>query len=143
MKDLKLEPFLKLHQQIISLENIEKVDDARLAPVNGQTNLDSPAVISFSKSRDATLVRLSESYLEITFSYNTQTLAGLPGTVGVAANSADITFENDVVSKMFDTVELDIANTPVEVVYQSKVASEIVGSVMYSTDEDRYSGARF
>jgi len=130
MKDLKLEPFLKLHQQIISLENIEKVDDARLAPVNGQTNLDSPAVISFSKSRDATLVRLSESYLEITFSYNTQTLAGLPGTVGVSADGSDITFENDVVSKMFDTAELTISGKPVEVVYSCNIANKIVGTVM-------------
>src|SRR6266853_1531965 len=123
MKDLKLEPFLHLKQPVISLENIEKIDDVRLAPTNGQTNLDGASVITFVKPRDATLVRLSESYLEVTFSYITQTLAGAPGTLGVASNSADITFENDVVSKMFD-VKLDIANTPVEIIYQSNIATK-------------------
>src|SRR6266853_5756355 len=133
MKDLKLEPFLHLKQPVISLENIEKIDDVRLAPTNGQTNLDGASVITFVIPRDATLSRVPESYLEVTFSYNTQT------PVGTAADGADITFENDVVSKMFDTVELDIANTPVEIVYQSNIATEIIGSVMYSSDEDRAS----
>jgi len=55
-------------------------------------------------------VRLANSYLEITFSYNTQTPAG------TNADAADITFENDVVSKMFDTVELFIGGTPIETV---------------------------
>src|SRR3977135_1032879 len=95
-----LEDFLHLKQPIVYLENIEKVDDCRLGPTNGANNLDAAKQIIFSKPRDSTLVRLVDSYLEVTFSYNTQT------PVGTVNDAADISLENDVVSKMFDTVEL-------------------------------------
>src|ERR1700722_1725130 len=126
-----LEDFLNLKQPVIYLENIEKVNASRLAPTNGANNLDAAQQIIFSKPRDGTLVRLVDSYLEVTFTYNTQTPAG------TAADAADITFENDVVSKMFDTAELAIGGTPIEQVYWSNVATEIVGIVCYSTDEDK------
>src|SRR6266849_5404496 len=138
MKDnLKLESFLNLQQPVYYLENIEKINDCRLAPVNGANNLDTPQQLIFSKPRDGKLVRLVDSDLEVTFSYNTQT------PVGTAADAADITFENDIVSKMFDTVELSIGNTPIETVYWSNVATEIVGLVCYSSDEDKSSGCSF
>src|SRR6266853_3446487 len=144
MKELLLEPFLSLKEPVYNLENIEKINDCRLGAVNGANNLDQGGQqITFSKPRDGTLVRLADSYLEVTFIYNTQTLAGAPGTVGVAADGADITFENDLISKMFDTVELSIGGTPIETVSWSNVATELVGLVVYSSDEDRASGASF
>ena len=103
-----LEDFLNLKQPVIYLENIQKVNDCRLAPTNGANNLDGAQQIIFSKSRNSTLVRLVDSYLEVTFTYNTQTPAG------TTTDQADITFENDFVSKMFDTVELAIGGTPIE-----------------------------
>ena len=101
-----IEDFLSLKQPVVYLENIEKVNDCRLGATNGANNLDAAQQIVFSKTRDGQLVRLVDSYLEVSFSYNTQT------PVGTAADAADITFENDVVSKMFDTVELAIGGTP-------------------------------
>src|SRR6266853_718831 len=136
-KDMLLENFLHLHQPVLNLENIQKINACRLGPVNAANNLDLPQQIVFSKPRDGTLVRLADSYLEITFSYNTQTPAG------TNADAADITFENDVVSKMFDTVELFIGGSPVETVYWNNVATEIVGTVLYSSDDDKASGASF
>src|SRR3977135_2980452 len=97
-----LEEILSLKQPVVYLENIEKVNDCRLGPTNGANNLDAAQRIAFSKPRDSTLVCLVDSYLEVTFTYNTQTPAG------TTTDQADITFENDVVSKMFDTVELAI-----------------------------------
>src|SRR5579864_2367383 len=135
--ELKLESFLQLKQPVLYLENIEKINDCRLAPTNGANNLDAPMQIIFSKPRDGTLVRLADSYLEVVFTYNTQSPAG------TANDGADITFENDLVSKMFDTVELVIGGTPIETVYWSNVATEIVGIVCYSSDDDRSSGASF
>src|SRR3981189_916531 len=44
---------------------------------------------------------------------------------------------------MFDTVELSIGGTPVETVNWSNVATEIVGLVCYSSDEDKASGCTF
>ena len=44
---------------------------------------------------------------------------------------------------MFDTVELSNGNTPIEIIYWSNVATEIVGTVCYSSDEDKASGASF
>src|SRR6266853_6045745 len=120
MRDSILEPFLLLKQPVFYLENVEKINDCRLAPTNGSNNLDSAIQITFSKPRDGTLVRLIDSYLEVTFSYITQTPAG------TADDAADITFENDVVSKMFDTVELFIGGSPVETVYWNNAATEIV-----------------
>jgi len=135
--ELKVESFLQLKQPVLYLENIEKINDGRLAPTNGSNNLDSPMQIIFSKPRDGTLVRLADSYLEVVFTYNTQSPAGTTN------DGADITFENDLVSKMFDTVELVIGGTPIETVYWSNVATEIVGIVCYSSDDDRSSGASF
>src|SRR3977135_1708836 len=132
-----IEDFLSLKQPVVYLENIEKVNDCRQGPSNGVNNLDGALQIVFSKARDGSLVRLADSYLEVSFSYNTQT------PVGTAADAADITFENDVVSKMFDTAELSIAGTPIETVYWSNVATEIVGAVCYSSDEDKASGCTF
>ena len=132
-----LEDFLHLKQPIIYLENIEKVNDCRLGPTNGANNLDGAQQIVFSKSRDSTFVRLVDSYLEVSFTYNTQT------PVGTASDPANITFENDVISKMLDTVELAIGGTPIETVYWSNVATELVGTVCYSSDEDKASDCTF
>ena len=68
-----VEDFLHLKQPVIYLENIEKVNDSRLAPTNGANNLDAAQQIIFSKPRDGSLVRLADSYLELSFTYNTQT----------------------------------------------------------------------
>src|SRR3981189_1502919 len=132
-----IEDFLSLKQPVVYLENIEKVNDCRLGAANGANNLDAAQQIVFSKARDGQLVRLVDSYLEVSFSYNTQT------PVGTANDAADISFENDVVSKMFDTVDLSIGGTPIETVNWSNVATEIVGSVCYSNDDDKASGCTF
>src|SRR3977135_1607750 len=132
-----IEDFLSLKQPVVYLENIEKVNDCRLGASNGSNNLDGAQQIIFSKPRDNTLVRLVDSYLEVTFTYNTQT------PVGTTSDASDITFENDIVSKMFDTVELAIGGTPIETIYWSNVATEIVGLVCYSSDEDKASGCTF
>src|SRR5271156_399503 len=132
-----LEPYLQLRQPLYSLENIEKIDDYRLAPVQGNNNLDGGQQISFFKPKDGTFVRLADAYLEFVITYNTQAPAG------TASDGADVTFENDFVSKMFNSVELYIGNVPIETVYPSYIASEMLGLVSYSTDEDRYAGASF
>src|SRR5277367_989473 len=139
-KHTHLESFLHLHQPLINLENIEKINESRIAPVNGTNNLDVPGQIVFFKPRDGTLVRLAESYLEVTFSYNTQT------PVDTTADEADITFHNDLVGKMFDSVELYIGNTPIEQVNNwNNVFTELIGTAVYSSEqiEDRVSGASF
>src|SRR5580765_2898247 len=135
--ELRLENFLRLKQPVLYLENIEKINDVRLAPVNGANNLDAAMQIIFSKPRDGTLFRLCDSYLECTFTYNTQS------PVGTANDAADITFHNDLFSKMFDTMELVLGGTPIETIYWSNIANEIVGLVCYSSDEDRSSGVSF
>ena len=66
-----VEDFLHLKQSVIYLENIEKINESRLAPTNGANNLDAAQQIIFSKPRDNTLIRLVDSYLEVTFTYNT------------------------------------------------------------------------
>src|SRR5271156_3306659 len=132
-----LEPYLQLRQPLYSLENIEKIDDYRLAPVQGNNNLDGGQQISFFKPKDGTFVRLADAYLEFVITYNTQSPAE------TASDGADVTFENDFVSKMFNSVELYIGNVPIEIINPSYIASEMIGLTSYSTDEDRCAGASF
>src|SRR5271156_93731 len=136
-KNNMLEPYLQLRQPLYSLENIEKIDDYRLAPVQGNNNLDGGQQIAFFKPKDGTFVRLADAYLEFVITYNTQSPAG------TASDTANVTFENDFVSKMFNSVELYIGKLPIEVVNPSYIASEMIGLTSYSTDEDRYAGASF
>src|SRR5271156_4497760 len=103
-KNDALEPYLQLRQPLYSLENIEKIDDYGVAPVQGNNNLDGGQQIAFFKSKDGTFVRLADAYLEFVITYNTQAPAG------TALDGADVTFENDFVSKMFNSVELYIGN---------------------------------
>ena len=112
-----LEPWLQLSQPLYSLENVQKIDDYRLAPVQGNNNLDGGQQISFFKPKDGTLVRLADAYLEFVIVYNTQSPAG------TALDGADVTFENDFISKMFTSVELYIGNVPIEVINPSYIAS--------------------
>src|SRR5271156_2442585 len=132
-----LESFLQLSQTLYSLENIEKIDYYRLGPVQGNNSLDGGQQIAFFKPKDGTLVRLADAYLEFVITYNTQTPAG------TASDAADVTFENDFVSKMFNSVELYIGNVPIESINPSYIASEMLGLTSYSTDEDRFAGASF
>src|SRR5271167_1599696 len=132
-----LEPFLQLRQPIYNLDNIKKIDYYRLAPVQGNNNLDGGQQISFFKPKDGTFVRLADAYLEFVIVYNTQSPAG------TALDGADVTFENDFVSKMFNSVEIYIGNVPVEVINTPYIASEMVGLSSYSTDEDKLAGASF
>jgi len=129
-----VEKFLVLKQPKFHLNNVEKVNIQKIPPINA-TSFDSAGVYEFKRGKSSEGIRLSESYIEISFSYNTQTPAG------TNLDNADITFENDVVSKLFDRAELRIGNYPIEVVELSNVATEMVGTVLYSTDEDRESGA--
>src|SRR5271156_847938 len=131
-----LEPWLQLSEHLYSLENVQKIDDYRLAPVQGNNNLDGGQQISFFKPKDGTLVRLADAYLEFVIVYNTQSPAG------TALDGADVTFEKDFISKLFTSVELYIGNVPIEVVNPSYIASEMIGLVSYSTDEDRCAGVR-
>ena len=62
---------------------------------------------------------------------------------GTALDGADVTFENDFVSKMFTSVELYIGNVPIEIVNPSYIATEMIGLASYSTDEDRIAGASY
>ena len=132
-----MEPFLRLKQPMLSTENVRKVNINKLTKTE---NLDGFGQLTFTLSRSSEFIRLAESYLEITFTYNTQTIAGDAGTVGVASDTADVTFENDFVSKLFDRAELKIGGYTVEVIEQCNVVNEIVGLVAYSNDEDRVSG---
>src|SRR5271156_4409065 len=132
-----LEPILQLRQPIYNLDNIEKIDYYRLAPVQGNNNLDGGQQISFFKPKDGTYVSLCGAYLEFVITYNTQAPAG------TALDGADVTFENDFVSKIFNSLELYIGNTPVEVINTSYIASEMIGLASYSTDEDKLAGASF
>src|SRR5277367_5984952 len=136
-KHNKLEPWLQLLQSLYNLNNIQKIDDYRLAPVQGNNNLDGGQQISFFKPKDGTFVRLADAYLEFVIVYNTQSPAG------TALDGADVSFENDFVSKMFTSVEIYIGNVPIEVINPSYIASELIGIASYSTDEDRYAGASF
>src|SRR5258708_25643593 len=88
-----LEPCLQLKQPIYNLENIEKIDYYRLAPVQGNNNLDGGQQIAFFKPKDGTFVSLYNAYLEFVITYNTQS------PTGTALDEADVTFENDFVSK--------------------------------------------
>src|ERR1700721_2398241 len=97
-----LEPYLQLTQPLFNLENVVKIDEYRLAPVQGNNNLDGGQQIAFFKPKDGTLVRLADAYLEFVIVYNTQSPAG------TALDGADVTFENDFVSIMFNSVELYI-----------------------------------
>src|SRR5271163_2315513 len=132
-----LESWLQLSQTLYNLNNIQKIDDYRLAPVQGNNNLDGGQQISFFKPKDGTFVRLADAYLEFVIVYNTQSPAG------TSLDGADVTFENDFVSKMFTSVEIYIGNVPIEVINPSYIASELIGIASYSTDEDRYAGASF
>ena len=136
-KHNKIEPWLELSQPLYHLNNIQKIDDYRLAPVQGNNNLDGGQQISFFKPKDGTFVRLADAYLEFVIVYNTQSPAG------TALDGADVSFENDFVSKMFTSVEIYIGNVPIEVINPSYIASELIGIASYSTDEDRYAGASF
>jgi hypothetical protein len=93
--------------------------------------------ITFNKGRTNDYVRLSESYLEITFSYNTQSPSG------TNLDTADITFENDFVSKLFNYAELKLGGYPIETISTSNYATELAGYALYSSDEDRQSGYSF
>ena len=128
------EKFLVLKQPKIYLNNIEKVNIQKIPPINA-SSFDTAGAYEFKRGRSSEGIRLSDSYIEISFRYNTQAPAGTNSDI------ANITFENDVVSKLFDRVELRIGNYPIEVVEHSHVATEMVGNVLYSTDEDRGSGA--
>ena len=66
-----LEDFLNLTQSVEYLDNIEKINECGLGPVNGANNLDAPQQIRFSRPRDGKLIYLADSYLEVTFTYNT------------------------------------------------------------------------
>src|ERR1700722_5892513 len=95
-----IENFMRLHQPHLYFNNIEKVNIQRLSPNNNANNLDAGGQpITFHKGRTKyDYVRLSESYLEITFSYNTQSPSG------TNLDTANITFENAFVSKLFNCV---------------------------------------
>jgi hypothetical protein len=79
-------------------------------------------------------MRLANSYLEVTFTYTTQS------PVGTANDAADITFENDVVSKLFDSVVLRLGGYTIENITTSNISTEMAGLVLYSSDEDRQAG---
>ena len=133
-----IENFMKLHQPHLYFNNIEKINLQRLSPNNNANNLDAGGQpITFHKGRTNDYIRLSESYLEVTFSYNTQTPSG------TNVDTADITFENDFVSKLFNYVELKLGNYPIETISTSNYATELAGYVLYSSDEDRQSGYSF
>src|SRR5277367_6822667 len=123
-----LEPYLQLKQPLYNLENIEQIVDYRLAPVQGNNNLDGGQQVAFFKPKDGTFVRLADAYFEFVIVYNTQSPAG------TAADGADVSFENDFVSKMFTSVEIYIGNVPIEVINPSYIASELIGVASYSTD---------
>src|SRR3981189_3263946 len=136
-KHAMLEPYLQLTQPLYNLDNVEKVNYYRLQPTQGMSNLDGGQQISFFKPKDGTFIRLADAYLEFVLTYNTQSPAG------TALDGADVTFENDFISKMFNSVELYIGNVPVEVVNTSYIASEMIGLASYSSDEDKLAGASF
>src|SRR3977135_716546 len=129
------ERFLVLDQHQLYFSNVEKVNLTRLSPINNATNLDGGGqAIQFHKGRTNDYMRLANSYLEVTFTYITQAPAG---TVN---NAADITFENDVISKLFVTAELKLGGYTIEIVTTSNVATEMAGLVLYSSDEDKQAG---
>src|SRR5438552_2692380 len=131
---MSVEKFLQLKQPKYHLNNVEKINIQKIPPVNA-TTYDTAGVYEFKRGKSGKGIRLVDSYIEITFSYNTQT------PEGTNADGANITFENDFVSKLFDRAELIIGNFPIEVVEYTYVATEMVGNVLYSTDEDKGSGA--
>src|SRR5271156_3761955 len=131
---------MRLHQPHLYFNNVEKINLQRLSPNNNANNLDAGGQpITFHKGRTNDFVRLSESYLEITFSYTTQTTAVPP----VITDNLDITFENDFVSKLFNYVELKLGGYPIETISTSNYATELAGYVLYSSDEDKQSGYSF
>src|SRR3981189_548770 len=135
-----IENFMRLYQPHLYFNNIEQVNIQRLPPNNNANNLDAGGQpITFHKGRTNDYIRLSESYLEITFSYTTQTTAALP----VVTDNLDITFENDFESKLFNYVELKLGGYPIETISTSNYATELAGYVLYSSGEDRQSGYSF
>src|SRR5258708_39695963 len=111
---------MSLHQPHLYFNNVEKVNIQRLSPNNNANNLDAGGQpITFHKGRTNDYLRLSESYLEITFSYNTQTPSG------TNVDTADVTFENDFVSKLFNYVELKLGSYPIETISTSNYATEL------------------
>jgi hypothetical protein len=129
------ERFLILDQQQLYFNNVEKINVTRLSPSNNATNLDGGGqAIQFHKGRTNDYMRLANSYLEVTFSYNTESPAG------TSTDAADITFENDVVSKLFDSAELKLGGFPIETITTSNIATEMAGLILYSSDEDRQAG---
>ena len=97
------ERYLVLDQNQLYFHNVKKVNVTRLSPSNNANNLDSGGqAIQFHKGRTNDYMRLANSYLEVTFTYVTESPAG------TTTDAADITFENDVVSKLFDSTELKL-----------------------------------
>src|SRR6266853_99074 len=127
-----------LTQPQLYCNSIEKINVQRLLASNNANNLDAGGQqIQFHKGRTNDYIRLGDSYIEVTFSYSTQT------PVGTAADAADITFENDFFSKLFDNVELRIGGCPIEPIIGSNYVTELAGYVLCSTDEDRGAGTSF
>src|SRR6266853_1514676 len=130
--------YMILTQPQLYSNSIEKINIQRLSASNNANNLDGTGQqIQFHKGRTNDYIRLGDSYIEVTFSYTTQT------PVGTAADAADITFENDFFSKLFDNVELRIGGCPIEPIIGSNYVTELAGYVLYSTDEDREAGTSF
>src|SRR5271156_2353116 len=82
-------------------------------------------------------MRLANSYLEVTFTYITESPAG------TSTDAADITLENDVISKLFDSAELKLGGFPIEYITTSNIATEMAGLLLYSSDEDRQASCSF
>src|SRR6266853_1821496 len=130
--------YMILTQLQLYSNSIEKMNIQRLSASNNANNLDAGGQqIQFYKGRTNDYIRLGDSYIEVTFSYTTQT------PVGTAADAADLTFENDFFSKLFDNVELRIGGCPIEPIIGSNYVTELAGYVLYSTDEDREAGTSF
>src|SRR5271156_5780387 len=132
------ERFLLLDQHQLYFNNVEKINVTRLSPSNNANNLDgSGQAIHFHKGRTNDYMRLANSYLEVTFTYITESPAG------TSTDAVDITFENDVISKLFDSVELKLGGFTIESVTTSNISTEMAGLVLYSSDEDRQAGCSF
>src|SRR5271156_3465131 len=132
------ERFLLLDQHQLYFNNVEKINVTRLSPPNNANNLDGTGqAIQFHKGRTNDYMRLANSYLEVTFTYITESPAG------TSTDAVDITFENDVISKLFDSAKLKLGGFTIETITTSNITTEMAGLVLYSSDEDRQDGCSF